>query len=157
MSCRQLISRRIILPLLNVTDEAELPTVKTQVQLTSRARKVLDALKDDTGIPQTEAIARVFEWFSAQDRKLRVAILHRDENTQAEMMRLVLQQATGAEGLSKHDVPGGVNPDQAAAMIAALAGRMAETDASRLDYIDTLLAQIADLEKQQAGTKKPKR
>jgi hypothetical protein len=95
-----------------VAEEPELPTVKTQVQLTGRARAVLDSLRDETGMPQTEAIARLFEWFAAQDLKFRQAILLRSPEASQEMARLALRHMAGLAALVGDKATGTTLADQ---------------------------------------------
>lgn len=61
------------------------------VDLTPRAREVIDGIRDDTGVPNTEAMARLLEWFAGLDRKLRLAVLTRDIDTRNELLALALR------------------------------------------------------------------
>lgn len=65
------------------------------IDLTPEARVVIEALREDSGIPNTEATKRILQWFAGLDRKLRLAILNKDIETQREMIRLVLADMAG--------------------------------------------------------------
>lgn len=58
------------------------------VSLQPDARKIIEKIREDTGIPQTEALKRLLEWFAGLDRKLRLAILDNDPATRDELVRL---------------------------------------------------------------------
>ena len=73
------------------------PITVANVPLNSRANAIIDKLRDDTGIPKVEAIARIVEWFAQQDRKFRLAILTRDLETQRELARLSLVDMAGID------------------------------------------------------------
>ncbi len=56
---------------------------------------VLDGLKDELGIPNTEARVRLLEWFAGLDPKARAGIINRNPQARAEVTRLALMQAAG--------------------------------------------------------------
>ena len=73
----------------------KLPKQKTvQIMLTPESRRIIENLRDDTGIPNTESMARILEWFAGLDRKLRLAILNRDEETRNELALLAAESIT---------------------------------------------------------------
>src|SRR5687767_2562912 len=80
------------------------------VTLNPRARDVVEQLREDTGVPNTEAMARILEWFAAQDRKFRLAVLTRDEETKRELVRLVLQEMAGMDKAGLADATAAVTP-----------------------------------------------
>jgi predicted DNA-binding protein with PD1-like motif len=45
------------------------------VSVAGSTRKMLDALKDETGIAKERAVARILDWFAAQDQRVRFAIV----------------------------------------------------------------------------------
>lgn len=103
------------------------------------AKVVIESIREETGVPQTEALTRILEWFAAQDRKLRVAILTRDEETQREMMGLLLQQVAGVNEATAQSATSAVSAEQAVAGIHALADRLKQIDEFRQRDIRKLL------------------
>jgi len=75
------------------------------VNLTPRARAIIDSIRDESGVPNTEAMARILEWFAGLDRKHRTAILTKDVDAQREYLRLVLDQIVGDELLAAEAGP----------------------------------------------------
>ena len=75
------------------------------VTLNPRARQVIEGIRGDSGVPNTEAMARILEWFAALDRKLRLSVLTRDVGTQREMLTLLLQQMVAADAATKEHGP----------------------------------------------------
>jgi len=69
--------------------------ISTPINLTPRARAIIEGIREETGVPNTEAMVRILEWFTSLDRKFRLAILNRDEETKRELFLLVLQQMAG--------------------------------------------------------------
>jgi hypothetical protein len=67
----------------------------TSVPLNPAARAVVERVREETGIPKVEALARILEWFGSLDRKLRLAVLTRDEETREELTKLVVRQMAG--------------------------------------------------------------
>lgn len=55
------------------------------------AKAIIEGIREDTGVPKTEALTRILEWFAGLDRKLRIAVLTRDPDTRRELTRLVLR------------------------------------------------------------------
>jgi hypothetical protein len=66
-------------------------------QVNPEARAILEGLKEETGVPNTESLTRILEWFASLDRKFRLAVLNRDPATRAELARLTLEQWAAAE------------------------------------------------------------
>jgi hypothetical protein len=62
--------------------------ISLTINLVPRAREIVDKLRADTGIPQTEAMLRILTWFASLDKKLRLAILNNDPETREELVRL---------------------------------------------------------------------
>jgi hypothetical protein len=79
--------------------------VTISVTLTPRARGVVEKLRADTGIPNTESVARLLEWFAGLDRKHRLALLNGDPATRAELARLSLEQMAAENGPPKSKRP----------------------------------------------------
>lgn len=79
-----------------------------QLQLSGAAREIVEGLRADTGIPNTEAMARLLEWFASLDRRLRVAILTRDQETIDRLLPTVLGRMIGVpsdvSAKSMHDM-----------------------------------------------------
>ena len=82
-----------------VNDDKYPERIVTQVPLKARASELLNGIRNDTGVSKVEAIQRIFEWFLGLDRKLRLAILNKDVETQRELVRLVLSDMAGDESL----------------------------------------------------------
>lgn len=66
-----------------------------QIDLTPRAREIIEGLRADTGVPNTEAMVRLLEWFAGLDRRLRVAILTRDQETIDRLLPSVVGRMIG--------------------------------------------------------------
>lgn len=49
------------------------------INLNPAARAVIEALRDETGVPNTDAMIRILEWFAAQPTEVRLAILTRQD------------------------------------------------------------------------------
>lgn len=91
-------------------------------QLNPRARAVIEGLRRDTGVPNTEALTRILEWYASLDRKLRLAVLNGDPETRRELAALVA--ADLAENPSRDLTPAGVpsmKPEQRDAVHKAAA------------------------------------
>ena len=113
-------------------DNEDLKRESTNVPLSPAARRMIENLREETGIPKVEAIQRYCEWLERQDRKFRLAILLRDEAAQQEFSRLVLQQMIAIDGdeaaaelAKKFSIPA------ATRMIRALCDRIDQADADR--------------------------
>lgn len=84
--------------LLPVVADTEGKSKTIHITLGPEAREVVEKLRQDTGIPNTEAVARLLEWFAGLDRKFRLALLNRDASTRAELARLTLQDMARENG-----------------------------------------------------------
>jgi CheY-like chemotaxis protein len=80
---------------------SEPPRINLNVNVTPSARAVIERIREDTGVPNTEAVARLLEWFAAQPRKFRLALLNRDVDTQRELIRGVLVEMAGLDAVHK--------------------------------------------------------
>lgn len=69
------------------------------VNLTPRARELVDNLRADTGVPATTATERFFEWLAAMPPKFRLAILNRDTQAQDELLIDWLREHLTTKGL----------------------------------------------------------
>ena len=69
------------------------------VNLSPDARAVIRGLREDTGVPNTEAMTRLLEWFAAMPRKFRLAILTKDAAGRDELLVDWLREHLAAEGL----------------------------------------------------------
>lgn len=88
--------------LAEMTTESEQKSKGISLNLSPAARQVVDRIRQDTGVPNTEAMTRILEWFSSLDKKLRLAILNKDEETRYLLLREALAQMTG---LANENVP----------------------------------------------------
>lgn len=68
------------------------------LNLTPHARAVIEAIREDTGVPNTTSTERILEWFSRMPRKFRVAILTGDPEGQAEMLVAWFKETMQASG-----------------------------------------------------------
>lgn len=102
------------------------PPKAISITLNARARDIIERLRDDTGVPNTEAMARILEWFASQDRKFRLAVLTRDEETKRELVRLVLQEMAGMDKAGLADATASVTPREAVKVIRAMADKLAQ-------------------------------
>lgn len=104
--------------------ESKTKAVGISIQLSPKAREIVDQLRGDTGIPNTEALSRILEWFAGQDRKLRIAILTNDVDTRHELLRLALRDmaAMDTSAATIGGVP--VTLKETAAVIRAMADRI---------------------------------
>jgi hypothetical protein len=67
------------------------------VPLGPRSRVIVERIRLDTGIPKTEALTRILEWFASLDRKFRLAVLTSDPATREELARIALADMVTAE------------------------------------------------------------
>src|SRR5688500_11170724 len=88
----ELQKRDFSLPLSAVADQTDTKRKTVTLNLNPETREIIEKIKDDTGVAQVVALQRILEWFSGLDRKLRLAILNRDEETRRELIQLVLQE-----------------------------------------------------------------
>ncbi len=71
------------------------------ISLNARARAIVDGIRDDSGVPKVEAVARIIEWFADLDRKLRFAVLSRDIESQRELISLALKEMVADDATTK--------------------------------------------------------
>lgn len=98
------------------------------VNLSGPARQMLETLRDETGIPNVEAITRFLEWLSGVDRKFRIAILTRDAAAQQEFSRTVLSEMAGRAVMADKAEP--VTIEQATGVISIMLERIKQIEAS---------------------------
>jgi methylphosphotriester-DNA--protein-cysteine methyltransferase len=94
------------------------------ITLNPEARKVIEQIREDTGIPNTEAMTRILEWFAGLDRKFRLAVLSRDEETRRELAADVLSKMSGLHGAKAFSATAEMTPDQMAKAIRFLTDRL---------------------------------
>ena len=101
----------------------EAKPVQISISLVAPARRVVERLREETGVPVTEAMTRILEWYASFDPKFRLAVLNRDPEVRRELTALAMK--TMAENPS-HDFTPPAQPatktEQAAAAKAAIAG-----------------------------------
>jgi hypothetical protein len=98
------------------------------LKLSAEAKAITESLRDDTGVSNVAAMERLLEWFAGLDRRFRLAILNRDEDTRRELALDALAKMSGQP----------LTPDQLAAVRAR---------AIDLDPLE-LAALITDLSRQ---------
>jgi hypothetical protein len=95
------------------------------ITLNPEARQVIEQIREDTGIPNTEAMTRILEWFASLDRKFRLAVLSRDEETRRELAADVLSKMAGLDGGAKaFSATAEMTPGQMAKAIRFLTDRL---------------------------------
>jgi hypothetical protein len=110
----------------DVVDPANqgLRRVSMTIQVNPRARVVLEDLKDETGIANSEALVRLLEWFAALDPKARAGIINGRPDVRAEFTRLALSQMAGLDKVGINKPPGEVKVEEAAAAMHTLVDQM---------------------------------
>lgn len=84
-------------------DNAE--TIRTYVKLTAEGAKRLDDVLDSIGTFQVTALSRLVEWFCRQDRDVQVALLDRDGDAAAVLIRKRLGDQAVSADLDAMPVP----------------------------------------------------
>jgi hypothetical protein len=69
------------------------------VNLTAKARQLVETLRADTGVPSTTATERFLEWLMGMPPKFRLAILNRDAAAQDELLIDWLREHLATKGL----------------------------------------------------------
>lgn len=103
------------------------------INLTPRAREVVENIRRDTGVAKQEAVARVLEWFSRQSERVQSAILHGRGDAAAELAAEKMADLAAAR-----DGTAMVSPEQARDVIKLMTDRLAQIDEARLREIDNL-------------------
>lgn len=75
-----------------VTEDTPSKPKGISIQLSPRARAIVESVRRETGVPNTEAVTRILEWWASFDRKLRIAVLNHDLETRRELIRLTLAE-----------------------------------------------------------------
>src|ERR1700733_2094572 len=86
--------------------------LKTHVNLSPVARRMLDELKTDTGVPLTVALERFIEWLARQDPRFRLAVLNKDASTQQILMRDIAAKMTMGDFVSATNATAEMTPEQ---------------------------------------------
>jgi hypothetical protein len=102
--------------------------VGIHIRLSPAAHQVVEGLRADTGVPNTEAMSRILEYFAGLDRKFRLAIINKDPETRRELARLALREMAAMDAAGEKP-PGTV--EEACAAIRALVGRIEQTESAR--------------------------
>jgi hypothetical protein len=112
--------------------EKEPARIGLHVSLIPRAREVIDNIRAETGVTQTEAMARILEHFAALPAPLRAAILNRDASAREELIRATMMQVAGREALQRAVASADMDLASLAELMRAVAARFdAFTDAAR--------------------------
>jgi hypothetical protein len=83
-------SKRNLLRLPRVAEKDPSKTSTVTFAIAADTRAIIEDQVEKSGMPNTKFVARVMEWFAAQDPKLRMAILTRDGDARMELTRLAL-------------------------------------------------------------------
>lgn len=120
----------------DVADKPKTNRVTVTLKLSEAAGRIVETIKDDTGVTNVAAMERLLEWFSGIDRRFRLAILNRDEETRRQLAVDALARMAGVpEGLVSG--PGvrpaaDLTPDEAIAALRvlteSLAGHLRRTE-----------------------------
>lgn len=94
------------------------------VSLNPAARRVIESIRQNTGIPNTTAMQRILEWFAALDNKLQLAVLVRDEQTKTELTQQVIRQMAGLPAHSLAESAEKLTVEQTLAAIRAMTDRL---------------------------------
>lgn len=122
----------------NVVDKKEdLKTTTVQVKLSSAARKVVERLREDTGVPNVEAVARILEWFSGQDEDFRTGVMYRRADPMADLVgrrlgELAASKVADPEALDK------ITAAEALALIPLLVKRIEREHQTHIENIREL-------------------
>lgn len=107
-----------------MAEEQQKPKTVT-LNLTPKAREIVENIREDTGVPNTTAMERFLEWLGEQDRKFRVAVLTKDPELKREMARLVLADMAAIEAADPgHAQPVPVTVEQATRIIRVMLGHI---------------------------------
>lgn len=78
-----------------VAEESDQKREVAHVPLNPKAKAIVEDVRKTTGVPKTEALTRILEWYASLDPKLQLAILNRDQATIQELARLVVLKMAG--------------------------------------------------------------
>jgi hypothetical protein len=111
-----------------VADAAADGPLGLHVQLNPVAHGIIKRIREDTGVPNTEAMARILEYFAGLDRKFRLAIINKDPETRRELARLALREMAAMDAAGE-EPPGTV--EQSCVLIRALATKIEHAESAR--------------------------
>lgn len=108
--------------------------ISLTVNLSPRAREIVERIREDTGITNVAAMERLLEWFIDQDLRYRMAILTRDDSSKRELAADALSRMAGAGNVTEIlKAASSLDLDEAHQAMLALTNRMfAEAKALRL-------------------------
>lgn len=84
--------KRNIYMIVEMADKQPIARVGVNVSLLPKARDVIEKIREQTGVPQTEALKRILEWYASQKPLFRQAILTGDPESRQEFSRALLEQ-----------------------------------------------------------------
>lgn len=87
----------------SVASNAKAKRLAITFSVKASARDVLENLREETGIPNAEALARVLEWFASQEPALRLAILNRRPEVRTALLAPLMAKVAHGEDLDDVD------------------------------------------------------
>lgn len=70
--------------------------VSMQLEVAPQTRRVIEALKTESGVAKNDVVSRVLDWFAAQDEGVRFAILYQRGDAAAELVRIKMAEMAAA-------------------------------------------------------------
>ncbi|HEV7301625.1 MAG TPA: hypothetical protein VGN72_19830 [Tepidisphaeraceae bacterium] len=96
--------------------------VRISVEVSAAARDLLAQMKTEHGVPNVQIIARLLEWFAAQDLSVRLAVLSKTGDAGAALAKIKLAEMAAAGGIAGSEIP--ANVSQACELIRKLADKV---------------------------------
>lgn len=120
--------KNTFLPSLKVSESVDKRST-IPIGLNANARKIVEGIKDETGIAKQEAVSRVLEWFADQPISVRREILTKTGNAGDELVRLRMGEMLAAGQVD----PGTIKTiDDANRVIRLMLDRIEQIDAARV-------------------------
>lgn len=106
--------------------------VTLSVNLTSKAREMVEKIREETGVPATTATERFFEWLAGMSPKFRLAVLNRDQSAQDELLIAWIREHFAAKGVGAEEIA----PDDVTGRIKLINRLLAELQSTMLGLTD---------------------
>lgn len=81
---------------INVVPDPTKP-VSLKINLSPRARAIVEGVREDAGIASTEMMERILEWYASVPPTAQLAIINRNEAKKSELARIALGQLAAAD------------------------------------------------------------
>ncbi len=113
-----------------VAEENEESRHVTPIPLVRGAKAIIESLREETGVPKTEALVRILEWFASLPVELRLAVLNRNEDARRRLLKTVIVEMAGdAEAATNPNLP--ADEREAIRLIQHMAARLEKLRTSR--------------------------